>query len=370
MEKGNRLGPLPYLNPIVSKLLVLVLCALSPVLWADPAWKGSLEARIAQIDTDYPGELGVYVEDLATGESFGWRADEFWYLASAVKVPVAISVMQAVDRGDLALDTKVTLVKTDFVDGAGSTNWYSPGDKVTVHYLMEQMLVYSDNTATDALIRTVGLDTVNSLVKHVAPEGVGAITTLSDVRRYAYSAFHERASDLTSADLFTIKKAAGEQARIDTLANIMGVERLDFKVETLKQAFDSYYDLHLNSGRLNAFPEVFDALLNDTLLRPDSRDYLLSLLEGIKTGERRIKAGLPDGVRFFHKTGTQYGRACNMGIAVAGEDVERREIIIAACGRGTTHLAASESALRQIGEAVAVSGIFVSLPSTLGDATR
>ena len=64
----------------------------------------------------------MFVHHLGRNETFSFRADEPWYLASGVKVAVAIAVLQRVERGELALDTRVRLLETDFVDGAGPTN--------------------------------------------------------------------------------------------------------------------------------------------------------------------------------------------------------------------------------------------------------
>ena len=36
--------------------------------------------------------FGVHVRDLDTGQSFSFHGEERWYLASSIKVPVAIAV--------------------------------------------------------------------------------------------------------------------------------------------------------------------------------------------------------------------------------------------------------------------------------------
>jgi beta-lactamase class A len=47
---------------------------------------------------------------------------------------------------------------------------------------------------------------------------------------------------------------------------------------------------------------------------------VLDAMERITTGDRRIKAGLPAGVSFAQKTGTQISRACNVGVVHPRED--------------------------------------------------
>ncbi|MGM0768756.1 MAG: serine hydrolase [Pseudomonadota bacterium] len=341
---------------LLSRLLWVLLALVSVA--APPAaadWEDGLEQELAAIDARYPGELGVYIYNLKDGKAVGLRADESWYLASAIKVPVAIAVLEAIDRDSLALGTEVTLEPGDFVDGAGETNWHSPGDNVTVRYLIEQMLMFSDNTATDVLIRVVGKDVVNDLVRTHTGDRTGEVTTLADVRRYAYSQFHERAMSLTSDDLFTIRKAGSGNARVEALANVLEMDPGAFGTTSLDVAFDGYYDSGLNSGRLDDFSRLFENLVEQQVLSEESRTYLLSVLKDIKTGDHRIKAGLPEHVTFVHKTGTQHRRACNIGVA---QTADHPGVVIAACGRGTGNLEASEQAFRRVGQAVSETGVF------------
>ena len=318
--------------PWVVTILALLLSVFAVSVSAD--WKTDLEQRLGEIDEDYPGELGVFVHNLKNDEKASLRADEPWYLASTVKVPVAMAVMETIDRKDMTLGTTVTLEPTDFVDGAGETNWKSPGDKVTVQYLLEQMLIHSDNTATDVLIRLVGMEAVNELVAVNTDGGIGKVTTLADVRRHAYSHFHEGAMGLSSADMFAIKKAGTGRNRVQALAKVLGVTPDEFLLSDLDSAFDSYYGSGLNSGRLDDFSILFEALAKNQVLG---------------------KSGLPEHVRFAHKTGTQHRRACNIGLATVKD---HPGVIIAACGRHTADLAASEKAFRQVGKAVADTGVF------------
>lgn len=355
MDQVNGVDAIRSVNGFSRTVLVfmaLMALAAAPVA---AGWEDGLEQKLADIDDRYPGELGVYVYNLEDGKAVGLRADETWYLASTIKVPVAMAVMEAVDNGALTLDTEVELKDVDFVDGAGETNWKSPGDKVSVRYLFEQMLTHSDNTATDVLIRVVGMDEINELVRKHTNGGMGEVTTLADVRRYAYSRFHEQAMDLSSADMFTLKKAGTGNDRVQALAKVLELDTGDFEVPDLDSAFDGYYESGLNSGRLDEFSRLFEALAQEDGLSDDSSAYLLSTLENIKTGDNRIKAGLPDHVTFIHKTGTQHRRACNIGLV---QLADHPGVIIAACGRGTQDLKASELAFRRVGEAVSETGVF------------
>lgn len=355
MDQVNRVDAIRSMSGLPRAWCALLMVAALAVTPAAADWEEGLQQQLKAIDDRYPGELGVYVLNLENGSTAGLRADESWYLASTIKVPVAMAVLEAIERDELSLDTRVTLEAEDFVDGAGETNWQSPGDRVTVRYLIEQMLTHSDNTATDVLMRVVGQDTVNGLVRKHTGDRIGEVTTLADVRRHAYSRFHEQAMTLSSDDLFAIRKAGSGDARLEALAQVLDLTLDDFQIADLDTAFDGYYDSGLNSGRLDDFSRLFEALAEQRVLNDDSRDYLLSVLEDIKTGDNRIKAGLPSHVTFAHKTGTQHRRACNIGLA---KTADHPGVIIAACGRGTGDLRASELAFRRVGEVVSETGVF------------
>ena len=324
-----------------------------------PAWPAALEQRLIAVDAAYPGELGVYVKDLSSGASLSFRGDESWYLASGIKVPVAIALLRGIERGDWALDDLLQLEAGDYVDGAGQTNWHPAGSRLSIRFLLEQMLIHSDNTASDRLIRLVGIDSVNAVARELAPEGLGPITTLADVRRHAYSVFHDGAFALSGEDFFALRNMRDERKRIEVLAKLLQVPAADFPAIDVAAAFESYYATNLNGGRLSAFAQLLEALVQGRALTAESTDYLLGVLLRVETGQRRIKAGLPASTRFAHKTGTQVARSCDLGVAITEGEDGPRHLVVAACTRGTRLLSQSERALRGVGEALEASGVFV-----------
>ncbi len=113
----------------LAAALVGVLLPASATVWANTnwyyevdkqsPWQGDLDARISAIEDVFGGALGVYVQNLATGEAYAWQADAPWYLASLIKVPVAAQVLAERQAGTLSLDERLILARSDFVDGAG-----------------------------------------------------------------------------------------------------------------------------------------------------------------------------------------------------------------------------------------------------------
>ncbi|MBU1351960.1 MAG: class A beta-lactamase-related serine hydrolase [Gammaproteobacteria bacterium] len=323
-----------------------------------PVWAELLQAELSLVAGRHTAGLGVYVRDLETGVAVSHHGNERWYLASTVKVPVALAVLQAVERGDFTLDTQLRVRAADYVDGAGHTNSKSVGASLSVRYLLEQMIIHSDNTASDMLIGLVGIRAVNALVEQLVPQGIERITTLADVRRHAYGYLTPEAAHLTGNDFLALKKQPNDAERLQTLARLLHVPAASFQRASVAEAFEAYYDSGLNSGRLDAYANLLHQVVDGQVLNAAHTRYLLRVMERVQTGARRIKAGLPATARFAHKTGTQRARTCDAGLIsvprLGGLD---RRVVVVACTRGELLTARSDRALQDVGAAICKSGL-------------
>jgi beta-lactamase class A len=338
----------------------------SPTIPAGPAastaaatadWPARLVTELARVDARFPGAIGVYVRDLDTGVEASYHAEETWYLASTVKIPIALTVLRTIERGEHTLDSTLTLRATDYVDGTGETNSHPPGTQLTLRYLIEQMIVYSDNTASDMLIDMVGINEVNALVRAIIPKGFQRITSLADVRRHAYSQIVPSAMQLSGSDFLLLKKQRTDSARLGILADLYQTPPKQFQVKTVGAAFEAYYATHLNSARLDAYGELLAKLMAGKILAPTSTAYLLDVMRRVQTGQHRIKAGLAPPAVFAHKTGTQRARTCDSGIITEPTTYPGKRIVIAACTRGDISVARSDRALKEVGQALRTSGL-------------
>lgn len=340
----------------IATLLAIAAHGASVTADPRPAWAVALERQLNAIDVNHSGELGVYVKDLATGATAGLRADEYWYIASGVKVPVAIAVLRNVELGEFTLDTEVLLVETDYQGEASDNDWNKPGSRRAIRFLMEQMLSYGDNTATDMLIRLIGLKQVNGVVRELVPEGFGDITTLADARRNVYSGFHPDAFRLTGKDFFLLEKHSDERRRLSSLASTLGVDAGELILTDMDSAFAAYYATNLNGARLSAYGHLLEALLDGEALGQQSTDYIIDLMLKAEAGRNRLKAGLPASVAFAHKISTQHLRACDLGVAFHRNE-STAPTVITACTRGFASMSDAEAALKAVGKAIHHSGV-------------
>ncbi|MBE0488865.1 MAG: serine hydrolase [Halomonas sp.] len=348
-----------WLTAVVISSLVMA----APALAGSP-WEPALEARLAALEAEGDDEIGLHVRELGvgdgaeeSGERFGWRDDETWYLASLIKVPVAVELLARVEAGELSLDETLVLEARDYVDGAGPTNWAEPGTALTLGELLEPMLTVSDNTASDLLIGRLGLAAVNERARALSGGGLGPITPLIEVRREAYGQLHPGARALTGMDFILLRRVEQDAARLDALAERLDVPRSDLALPSLDAAFEAYYATGLNAGRLDAFGELLAAIGEGRALGPAATAELLAIMGATTSGESRLKAGLGPEIRFAHKTGTQHRRTCDAGIASRGEGAAEGRLVVVACTRGERDSERSERVLREVGRALGESGL-------------
>ena len=126
----------------------------------------ALDALLTRASTEFPGRAGIYVKHLTTGEAAGVRDGEVFNSASVIKIPVLVIAFQMVDKGALNLDERITIRKEDIRGGSGIFRYHDPGLQPTLRDVLLQMVITSDNTATDlAIARVGGVARVNAWLK-------------------------------------------------------------------------------------------------------------------------------------------------------------------------------------------------------------
>ncbi|MBW4517149.1 MAG: class A beta-lactamase-related serine hydrolase [Timaviella obliquedivisa GSE-PSE-MK23-08B] len=109
---------------------------------------------------------GVFMVDLDKGNYYSFNGDMVFSAASIIKVPVLIAFFQDVDAGKIRLDETMTMETIDIVDNSGEMQYSAPGTKYSALEVATNMIVTSDNTATNMIIRRLGgIDKVNQRFK-------------------------------------------------------------------------------------------------------------------------------------------------------------------------------------------------------------
>ena len=116
------------------------------------ALQALLDAELAA----FPATTGVHVKHLATGEEAGVRADQEFSTASVIKLPFMVRAYQLADRKQLDLDERITLTRAHLRHGTGVFQYHDAGLQPTLRDAITEMIITSDNTATDIVLMKIG----------------------------------------------------------------------------------------------------------------------------------------------------------------------------------------------------------------------
>jgi beta-lactamase class A len=116
----------------------------------------SVAARIAEIEHDLAGNLGVAVLDCSDGRRLEYHANDRFPMCSTFKFLAAAAVLKRVDQKQERLDRKIAYGPADMLDWAPITEKHVQEGGMTLDALCAAAIEYSDNTAGNLLLQTIG----------------------------------------------------------------------------------------------------------------------------------------------------------------------------------------------------------------------
>jgi beta-lactamase class A len=242
---------------LLSSLAWLI--ALTVVSAQEPAKKAELRDKtqksLESIASGLDGIMGYTIIDLDSGQRFERLADEVFPLASTIKLAILYELFKQADEGKLKLDEVRPLDRRHVVGGSGVLGELTAPAMPLRDYAV-LMVVLSDNTATNLLIETVGMENVT---RRMAGLGIGGLK----LRRKMIDMEAARRGD----------ENVGSPADLARLLTI----------------------IHRSEGLTRA-----------------SRDGLIAILRKAKPSA--LRDGVPSSVPIANKTGTLEGVAADAGI--------------------------------------------------------
>ncbi|WFU34931.1 class A beta-lactamase [Bradyrhizobium brasilense] len=214
---------------------------------SDPAQR--LQQEFARIELATSGRLGVAALDMETGLRASRRGDERFPMCSTFKALASAAVLHRVDRGESSLDQRVQIEAKDILAYAPVTKAHV-GSAMTLSELCAAAITLSDNTAANLLLREIG-----------GPAG--------------FTSFFRTIGD--------------------------NVSRLDRWEVELNEAVPG--DQRDTTSPVAMLKDLQRVVLGD-VLQTVSRQKLVDWMVANKTGDARLRAGVPRDWRVADKTGT------------------------------------------------------------------
>lgn len=139
-----------------------------------------LNSELRAVGASYSGTWTYALTDLASGGHIGFDEDVPMPPASLIKVPVLVTLYQAVHDGRLALDDRVRYGPEHDCLGSGVLMRLSHGVELSVRDAAVLMIIISDNVATNMCIDLVGLEAVNAQMRRYGLEQTTLFRRLGD----------------------------------------------------------------------------------------------------------------------------------------------------------------------------------------------
>jgi beta-lactamase class A len=264
----------------------------------------------------FPAKVGVYVKHMTTGEEAGVREHELFNTASVIKLPVMVIAFQMADAGQLNLLERVELKKSDYRGGSGVLRSFDPGLSPTIHDLITEMVITSDNTATDLMIAKVGgIDRVNRWLKDNRFNESRLIHTVYELFRQRYEVVDPKYKSLTPEQLFALMNnapgfAAGSESLLDEVRKTMAANPRS-GVEYNKQ-METDQNTWLGALSPTDIGRLLEGINKGTIASKSACDDMQRIMRGQLSGARRLPHFL--NVPVGHKTGDLGTVANDVGI--------------------------------------------------------
>ena len=215
----------------------------------------SLRTQIAEYCNNYRATVGVSVIFIEDSDSLSINGNKMIPMLSVYKLPIAMCVLNNVDKGLLTLQTPVCITPEDM-----HKNTWSPlrdvlrntDTSLSLTDIIKYTLIQSDNNCSDILLKTIGgVKTVQTYLKEISQPSIE-------------------------------------------------VNNSEWEI------FQSPNLIYSNRATPNDVVSLLNKLYTQKLFSDSCFNFLWETLSDCSTGNNRIKGKLPKEIVVAHKTGTSF----------------------------------------------------------------
>src|SRR6266849_288368 len=282
----------------------LVLFSLAAIrLLAADSGLDRLQSEVTRLAKISDGVVGISAVHIESNRRFSFHAEDRFPMASSFKVPIAVQLLARVDRGEVRLDQMVNVEPRDLHPGSGelSSLFNKPGVSLSVRNLLELMLLISDNSATDMVLRLAGgPEAVTSKMRELGITGI-------NVNR-------------PTVQLISEWMGATLPPESEWTPELYGKLFRGLTPEQKNAANDRFNHDPRDTAQPDAMGVLLERIYKKMLHKPETAELLLDIMYRCRTGDARIKGILPPGTAVAHKTGSIGGTINDVGIITLPDD--------------------------------------------------
>lgn len=165
-----------------------------------------LDAQVKNALDRFPGKASLTIET-RTGR-IDCKGHEQMKSASTIKLAILLEAYRQVDHNLIKPYDMISIKPEDFTEGTGVLFHLDSVKKLSFEDLLTLMIIVSDNTASNVVIQTIGIDNINMLLSILGCQETVLERKFMDV----LSALHGLDNFTSAADLVTMLKATESPA--------------------------------------------------------------------------------------------------------------------------------------------------------------
>ncbi len=251
--------------------------------------------EITRIAARAAASVGVCAIHLESEERILFNADRSFPLASTYKIPIAMRLLMLAEQGQCSLEQMIEITTEDLSPGSGAIKdlFAIPGVQLSVQNLLGLAIRFSDNTASDIVLRLAGGG--HEVTKMLSERGINEIRVDRPARQIICDFYGF--GDLSSEQSWSLLRF---RTRLK-----------ESTPEQRKAGIEAFRNDPRDRGTPAALASVVARLQKGEFLNPKYSDLLLDLMRRCRTGPGRLKGQLPAGTIVAHKTGSLEGLVAN-----------------------------------------------------------
>jgi beta-lactamase class A len=271
-------------TPIVVAALAGLACAPTKPPAAAPQ---DLGQQFTSMLDSLDAKSSLYAKHVPSGKTIEIRADQPMNTLSVIKIPIMVEAFRAVEAGRLKLTDRYRIGPDDLRRGSGLIQTFDVGLNPTYRDIVEQMIITSDNTATDIMIKTLGIDRINAMLSEAGYQQTRLKWRTADLFKAVWVAADSANKSMTDRQVFERGFPAGSNSGPD----------LGFKIEG---------DSTLWLGRTTAreMSRMLEEIMTAKLANKEHSEMMIEILKRQFYSSRlprRLQYRTP--VEVAHKTG-------------------------------------------------------------------
>ena len=243
--------------------------------------------NINLIIKDVPAVVGVAARHIQTGKNYYNKADDIFFTASTLKIPLIFELYRQVDKGIINPMQRISV--NDKSPGSGVLKDLSIGINPTIYDLATLMIIISDNTATDIIYKIIGKDNLHKTLLDLNLKSTHLPMTCKEL---LYSLYGVNTKDINEAiEIVKDKLSKG-----------------DVVLES-----DALSEDKSDVSSPNDMINLMEIIYKKELLTKKSSDIILDIMYR-QQAKTIIQYFLPSNIKTFHKTGGVTSVRCDVGI--------------------------------------------------------